>query len=589
MSRMLIGIFVAMLALIAGLASSALANVRVALVIGNSAYEHVGRLPNPANDAADIGAVLTQMGFNVTEAADLDYNRMRLVLRDFADAVHSADVALIYYAGHGIEIDNTNYLVPVNAELKSDRDVEFEAVPLDMVLTAIEAAPGLKVVLLDACRNNPFLSSMTRSAVTRSIGRGLSGIEPGGVLVGYAARSGTVSQDGDGRNSPYAQALLRYIGEPGLEIGKMFRKVRDTVMVTTDGAQEPFTYGSLPGEDLYLVAPLQIAAVPAPTDPAEASIVAAYADAESASTLSSWNAFLETWAAHPDNRLVQLAMAKRDALRTEADKKARSASRALWLEPKTNPDGTPNLSADDRRLIQEALNYAGYDVGAPDGAFGPKTLAAISAARLRYGLSPGTHVDAALTRALPDAKATAALKSEKARIYDAKDLPEGVEPRLARAIAYFSLGHRKMRFGYYRGHLYIAVMEGFGIDFSSANRIASQVGGHLATITSREEDRFIYDLFSTDELFIHRDGGSLFGPMFGLYQVDRSHEPSGGWAWVTGETLNYRNFNPGNPDNFGGFQHYARYYGGGKGRPAQFWDDTGAGWGEFAAFIFEFD
>lgn len=254
LTRALVGLLIAIFALCA-LSAGAQAQTRVALVIGNSNYEHVGRLPNPLNDAGDIASKLSELGFAVTLANDLAYNPMRLALRDFAAAAQGAEVALVYYAGHGIEIDGASYLIPVNAELRSDQDIEFEALPLDLVVRAVETSSGLKVVLIDACRNNPFLANMERTSATRSIGRGLARIEPGGVLVGYAARSGTVSQDGEGRNSPYAEALLRYIDEPGLEIGKMFRKVRDAVMSATDGAQEPFTYGSLPGVDLFIVPP----------------------------------------------------------------------------------------------------------------------------------------------------------------------------------------------------------------------------------------------------------------------------------------------------------------------------------------------
>lgn len=228
---------------------------RFALVIGNSDYEFVGTLPNPANDATDIGKALGRLGFSVTTALNLDYNQMRLALRDFGEVAADADMALIYFAGHGIEIDNTNFLIPINAELKSDRDVEFEAVRLESVIAAIEASRGIKIILIDACRNNPFVADMTRTVASRSIGRGLGRIDPGGVLVGYSARGGTISLDGDGRNSPYAKALLDLIDEPGLEIGKLFRRVRDMVLDETAGAQEPFTYGSLPGEDIFLVAP----------------------------------------------------------------------------------------------------------------------------------------------------------------------------------------------------------------------------------------------------------------------------------------------------------------------------------------------
>ena len=224
---------------------------RVALVIGNSDYDHVSALTNPVNDTADLGAALERIGFDVTVGHNLDYRGMRLALRDFAESAETADVVLIYFAGHGIEIDKVNYLIPTNAELQSDRDVEFEAVRLDAVIRSISNMQGLKIVLVDACRNNPFLSNMAQTSATRSLGRGLGRIDPGGVLVGYAARGGTLALDGDGRNSPYAQALLQHIEEPGLELGKLFRKVRDTVYSLTDGFQEPFTYGSLPGEDIF--------------------------------------------------------------------------------------------------------------------------------------------------------------------------------------------------------------------------------------------------------------------------------------------------------------------------------------------------
>ncbi|MEM6579428.1 MAG: caspase family protein, partial [Pseudomonadota bacterium] len=228
---------------------------RVALVIGNSDYEHVASLPNPANDAEDISNALKRLGFEVTSGLDLDYRDMRLALRDFSEAAAEADVAVVYFAGHGIEIDNTNFLIPVNAELRSDRDVDFEAIRLDTVIGSLEDAKGLRIVLLDACRNNPFLVDMQRTTASRSIGRGLGRVDPGGVLVSYAARGGTIALDGEGRNSPYAKALLGTLETPGLEIGKLFRQVRDLVLEDTGGFQEPFTYGSLPGTDIFLKAP----------------------------------------------------------------------------------------------------------------------------------------------------------------------------------------------------------------------------------------------------------------------------------------------------------------------------------------------
>jgi hypothetical protein len=237
-------------------------NGRVALVIGNSEYESASSLPNTFNDSRDLADALERIGFDVTRGLNLSYRDMRIAIRDFAEAAEKAKVVVIYFAGHGIEIDNTNYLIPVDAELQSDRDIDLEAIRLDTLIGSVSGSEGLKIILIDACRNNPFVPNMARTSATRSIGHGLARIDPSGVLVGYAARSGTLALDGSGRNSPYAQALLRHIEEPGLELGKMFRKVRDTVFDLTDGYQEPFTYGSLPGHDIFLVPPLKVSAPP---------------------------------------------------------------------------------------------------------------------------------------------------------------------------------------------------------------------------------------------------------------------------------------------------------------------------------------
>ncbi|NNE21812.1 MAG: caspase family protein [Rhizobiales bacterium] len=231
---------------------------RVALVIGNSAYQNVTQLPNPRNDAADLAHGLQQVGFEVLLKNDLDFDALRRALRDFSDRAVGAEMALVYFAGHGIEIAKQNYLIPVDARLKTDRDVQFEAVPLDFVLSAVEGAKSLRLVLLDACRNNPFAGSMKMTNPNRSIGRGLSSIEPtAGTLVSYAAKEGTTADDGEGRNSPYTTALLANLTEPGLEVNFLFRKVRDHVLNATGGRQEPFTYGSLPGKRIYLKPPQQ--------------------------------------------------------------------------------------------------------------------------------------------------------------------------------------------------------------------------------------------------------------------------------------------------------------------------------------------
>ena len=253
-------------------ASAAKEGRRVALVIGNSAYTSVPALANPQRDAQKLAAALRAIGFEtVTLASDATREKMLDALRTFASVADKADWAMVYYAGHGIEVNGVNYLVPVDAKMKSDRDITFEAMPLDQVLSAIDGAKKLKLVMLDACRDNPFADNAiapvtvataaaptteTRSVRTRSMGRGLGEVKvQGASLVVYAAKHGQTALDGEGENSPFAVAVVQRLATPGVEINKLFRLVRDDVMEATAGRQEPYTYGSLPGrEDFFFVA-----------------------------------------------------------------------------------------------------------------------------------------------------------------------------------------------------------------------------------------------------------------------------------------------------------------------------------------------
>src|ERR1700742_2479771 len=244
---------------------------RVALVIGNSAYQNVAMLPNPSNDGAVIATMLKEAGFdNVDSRHDLPANEMRRALRDFSDLARDADIALIYYAGHGLEVDGNNYLIPVDAKLERDTDVYDEALSLDRVLVSIEPAKQLRLVILDACRDNPFAKSMKRTLASRAIGRGLAQVEPASpnTLIAYSAKAGSTALDGDSKNSPFTIALSKHLTTLGLDVRRAFGFVRDDVLKTTSNRQEPFVYGSLGGEDVPLV-PAPVAA-PAPNPQAEA-------------------------------------------------------------------------------------------------------------------------------------------------------------------------------------------------------------------------------------------------------------------------------------------------------------------------------
>ncbi|MGY8711825.1 tetratricopeptide repeat protein [Bradyrhizobium sp. 18BD] len=231
---------------------------RVALVVGNGAYKNVHALPNPPRDAKLIADVLRDVGFQtVISVSDLTRDKFFEALATFAAEAEKADWAVVYYAGHGFEIGGVNYLVPVDAKLAADKDAEAQAVALEQVIAAVGAARKVRLVMLDACRDNPFAPTMQRTLSLKLVDKGFSNIEPGaGFMVVYAAKHGETAMDGDGgADSPFATALAREIKVPKVEIRKLFDIVRDDVWSATKREQQPFTYGSPPGrEDFYFVA-----------------------------------------------------------------------------------------------------------------------------------------------------------------------------------------------------------------------------------------------------------------------------------------------------------------------------------------------
>lgn len=229
---------------------------RVALVIGNSEYAHVPILPNAVGDAEALAKSLEATGFQlVTLKKNLTREQLVLALSDFAKQADGADWAAVYYSGHGIEYRGVNYMIPVDAWLKVDRDIDLETVDVGKVSSAIEGASKLRLIMLDACRDNPFLEQMKRTVATRSVSRGLARVEPdAGTLIVYAAKHGETALDGDGDHSPFATALMRRLQMPRIELRRLFDLVRDDVLAATNRRQQPFSYGSLSGsEDFYFV------------------------------------------------------------------------------------------------------------------------------------------------------------------------------------------------------------------------------------------------------------------------------------------------------------------------------------------------
>jgi uncharacterized caspase-like protein len=323
----------------------AFAEKRVALVLGNSAYQNVAKLPNPVNDGAVIAAKLKDAGFDVVDSRhDLPAAETRRALRDFADRARDADIAVVYYAGHGIEVDGANYLIPVDAKLERDTDVYDEAFSLDRVLLAIEPAKKLRLVILDACRDNPFSKNMKRTVASRAIGQGLAKVEPTSpnMLIAYSAKAGSTAADGDGKNSPFTIALSKHLTTPGLDVRRAFGFVRDDVLKTTSNRQEPFVYGSLGGEDVPLV-PAKAAPAPAPNPQAEAR--RDYELALQIGNESALNAFL---AQYPDGFYASLAKLQLEKIAAEEARIAATEKARLAEQERAK------LAAEGAQQVQQA-------------------------------------------------------------------------------------------------------------------------------------------------------------------------------------------------------------------------------------------
>ncbi|SDD17812.1 Uncharacterized protein, contains caspase domain [Bradyrhizobium brasilense] len=350
------------------------ATKRVALVVGNSNYQNAPLLPNPANDATAIAATLKGAGFDLVESRlNLTSSDMRRALRDFADQARDADIAIVYYAGHGIEIDGTNYLIPTDARLERDTDIYDEAFSLDRVLLAIEPAKQLRVVIVDACRNNPFADTMKRTVASRAISRGLARVEPAvsNTLIAFAAKAGLTALDGNSTNSPYATALVKYIAKPGLDLRRAFGFVRDDVLQATGNRQEPYVYGSLGGEDVALVPKAEEPAPPAVN--ASSEIRRDYELALQVGNKAAMSAFL---AQHPDGYYANLAKLQLNQIDAEDARvtATRKAQEAEQQKARLASEGAQRAeqekaaaefkAAEDARIAAERTKQAAQDQAA---------------------------------------------------------------------------------------------------------------------------------------------------------------------------------------------------------------------------------
>ncbi|MEO1602572.1 MAG: caspase family protein [Pseudomonadota bacterium] len=450
------------------LAAPALAETRVALVIGNARYERVQDLTNPVNDAADIARALEGAKFTVTRIADADFESMRRALADFGAKAARADVAVVYFAGHGMEIERQNYLLPIDAELSDARDVAFHAVPLSLLRRAAEPATRLSLVIVDACRDNPFLDGLPSTG--RSLAQGLARVSARGQnsLVAFAAKEGTIAEDGVGRNSPYAQALSRALAEPGLEIGKLFRRVRDDVISSTRGRQEPALYGSLSEEDFFFVPPVEASAArgltlasPAPTAldvpahaPGGAVDVAFWTAVADSQDPRDFEDYLKQF---PNGAFAPLAARRLEQLRAPAKEPAPQpvqakpdpAPAAVAARPEPEPEPVveeptivataparapapdpeqPAFTASRAQIrdSQVRLTLLDLDPGPTDGLMGRRTATAIATFQRRVGLT----ADGQLSRQTFD-RLSAKVSAERLAAFYAEQEAQRVTARRA--------------------------------------------------------------------------------------------------------------------------------------------------------------
>ena len=371
---------------------------RVALVIGNSAYQYTPHLPNPTNDAEAMAAALQRLGFEVSKGIDLDRAETELIIREFAKKLPGADVALFFYAGHGMQVARQNYLIPVDAQLADETDLHFEATDINLVLNLMEREPRVNLVFLDACRDNPLSQKLARSmGSTRStaIGRGLAVVDaPDGSFIAFATQPDNVALDGEGNHSPFTAALLNHIETLGLSLSDMMIRVRNDVKETTNGQQVPKEESSLTSSFYFQPAAASEEAIasvgpppagpttavaPPPTSGVDKEVVF-WDSIKDSSSPGQFEAYL---AQFPNGTFAPLARVRLEELKAA---KAAEPEQLAALTPPEVSEPAPEqiersigLTRQGRSRLQLALTLLGYSTGGTDGVLGPKSRAAIAA------------------------------------------------------------------------------------------------------------------------------------------------------------------------------------------------------------------
>jgi hypothetical protein len=397
---------------------------RVALVIGNSAYQYAPHLPNPTSDAEAMAASLQKLGFEVTKGIDLDRTETELIIREFSKSLPGADVALLFYAGHGIQYEGNNYLIPVDAQLNDETDLNFEGTQLKLIIGMMEREPRVNLVFLDACRDNPFAQQLARSmGSTRStsVGRGLAVIEaPAGSLVVYATDPDQVALDGDGAHSPFTAALLAHIDTPGLSVSDMMIEVRNDVLSATQNKQRPHEDNTLTSK-FYFAPTVEVADATTGPTPSSGTTVAApivqpvdkevvfWQSIQNSNSPAQFQAYLDQY---PNGTFAALARARIEELKTKPAEVSRSSDQVAALPsadttvpPAEEVERSIGMTKQGRGRVQLALTLLGYSTGGTDGVFGAKSRTAISTWQTDRGETATGYLTAKQHAALLDVAA----------------------------------------------------------------------------------------------------------------------------------------------------------------------------------------
>ncbi|MEZ5870649.1 MAG: caspase family protein [Nitratireductor sp.] len=418
------------------MAFPALAEKRVALVIGNSNYLKAAELKNPVNDATDIAAKLKTLGFDVVSGTDLDHRQLLETVKQFSASIEGADVALFFYAGHAVQVDGVNYIAPTDTDISRESDLDFETISLELIRRQMERSATTSIVLLDACRDNPLTRRLAQRTRSTSSSKGLARLEPAaeGTFIAFATQPDNVALDGNGRNSPFTSALLKNIDREGLEISAMMTDVRREVYQETDQQQLPWTNSSLLGF-FYFNPKKEKSADSTAADDARTEALQQLqqeaADWDAAEKSESPDAVREFISKYPDGIYTRLAKFTLDRLTAEPDTKE-AGQQVASLE-------TPTRQAEDKetgealqvaekdteaekqlvRSIQGELNRIGCDAGKADGIWGRKSEQAVS----RFAKHGGVD----LASLDPDEELHKKLQENKGRICPLLCSPREVE------------------------------------------------------------------------------------------------------------------------------------------------------------------